>query len=235
MYCSFNTTWTSMDLGLMLLHYEIEEPKVRQMKVEIPFRNGSLDLLPYVSPDPVFANRKITMRFETKRPRSEWPELISGLFEKFSGKVTKVVFSTDIDNYWSGMCTVGRLIDKTSTAEITITIDAFPYKRKVIESVEIIDFEYNAGSTLKNITVSDPVAFINTIGVNPSPALPLGARVTIVLDDKTTLFDWVLGGDELTAKGLVIQGGTHSVRTVVLGVSQATDIQLIMNLSGGAL
>lgn len=205
------------------------------MKVDIPFRNGSIDLLPYVSPEPVFENRKITMRFETKRPRSEWPELISSIYEKLSGKVTKIIFSDDGFYSWNGMCTVGRLVDKVSTAEITITVDAFPFKKKSSENVEVINFEYATGGTEKIITISDPISYINSVDINPSVDLPLGARVTIVMDDKTTLFDGVYGGDIITSNGLVISGGQHSIRTVVLGVSQSTDIQLILNTSGGAL
>lgn len=225
-----------MDLGLShLLHYEIEEPKVRTMLVEVPYRDGNVDLIPYMYNAPVFQNRKITIRFETVEPRSTWPALMTNLHVKLSGRKTKVIFNTDIDYFYEGICTVGRLVDKGSTAEITITIDAFPYKKRVIAENKTIEFEYTAGGTDKVIDVGQQWGFVNTIGITATPDLPYGARVQILIDRNVQLLDVVAGGDAVTSAGLMIQPNAHTITAIVTGVSQPTAISATININGGLL
>lgn len=121
-----NTDWNMDFLGKT-----IEAPKVKTKKINIPMRDGSIDLTESLDGIAHYENREIEMRFEIRASRIEWPHLQMELANAYHGQIVSIIFDDDSDHYWTGRAYVSEIADHKSTAGITITVDAEPYRRTV--------------------------------------------------------------------------------------------------------
>ena len=149
---TFGSYNSKTNFHLDYLHKVIKEPKVKTTTVNIPLAHGELDLTERLTgPDPIFANRQITLNFELRSMRSAWMTDYSTIMQSLHGRVMNVTLSEDANYYWNGRVTVGALEDHGFTAGITVTVDAFPFKWK---SSQTTVGTYTLSSTVKTVTLS---------------------------------------------------------------------------------
>lgn len=121
-----NTDWNIDFLGKT-----IESPSVKTSVIEIPLRDGVIDLTDDLDGIVHYNNRQIEMRFEIRAERIEWPHLQMELFNAYHGQILKVIFDDDPDHYWTGRGIVTEIEDHKSTAGIKIIVDAEPFRRLI--------------------------------------------------------------------------------------------------------
>lgn len=119
-----NTDW---DMDFLRKTISAAAPKTRT--VDIPLRDGVIDITESSDGVVRYRNRQITMNCEIRKPRIEWPHLQMELANLYHGKIVTVSFGDDPDHYWIGRMTVGAIQDNTTTANITFTLDAEPFRR----------------------------------------------------------------------------------------------------------
>lgn len=132
MFVSINDK-NNLDYRMDLRHKEIGEASPRTRFVKVPFADGGKDITNAADPEVRFENRTITMVFEIREDRNEWASVMSELNNEINGRTVRLIFSDDTLWFWSGRATVSRLTDNGSTASVTISVNAEPHKRSVLQ------------------------------------------------------------------------------------------------------
>lgn len=159
---TFGTTHSD-DLGLFLTAYEIEAPEVQRYTVEVPGRNGVLDLTSALFGEAKFYNRKIEIELSAVySPYSTaWPDILTAVLKSIHGQTLDVAFDDDPDWHWAGLCEVSPDADNDS---FTITVDAEPFKYKTDATAVTVSLTADEEQT---ITLSNEyVAVAPTITVD---------------------------------------------------------------------
>lgn len=179
------------------IHTEISDANPKRYSVEIPLRDGDLDLTDLMSSMVFFENREIEIGLELRAERQYWPEIHSQLMHDFNGKEVEVVFDEDMLWLWRGHAVVSAIDDHGSTCGITITVNANPFKRK------------RALRRVFSGTISgDQTVTFNVYGDRGWLTITTdAANYTITYDGET----WTLPEGASSAFGLVLPSGNSTI------------------------
>ena len=143
---------------LTILGYGTGTPDPRFYYVEVPGRNGVLDLTSAIGPV-TYDNRQVwfSVREYANPPRHLFK--YSSLLNRYHGKLVKIVFDDDKEYYYTGRCEVKTEYIDNNTRDITFEIDADPLKYPVYASDEDwlwdpFNFETGVIRNYANLTVS---------------------------------------------------------------------------------
>ena len=124
------------DYGLIMTEKNITTPVPKVKLVDVPVRNGSVDMSTVVSGSVRFEDRDINLKFYSMEKMDKWPMMISNLQNDLSGNKMQFIFDDDIAFYW-----IGRVNDVTMSVEgpnayiqVKATVD--PYKYSIATSAE---------------------------------------------------------------------------------------------------
>ena len=125
------------DLKLVLANKEIGAPTVRTNLVNVPGRNGLLDLSEALTGEPTYKNRTIKMSFVTMDSLTDttWAGLHTQLCSLFHGQTVEIVFDDFPDYKLTGRCTDVALTMKNGKRTIKMTCNCNPFYSKVAETV----------------------------------------------------------------------------------------------------
>lgn len=118
------------DLGLFLTEVEIETPEPKRTVIDIPGRNGSLDLTYALSEEIAYKNRTITLTFAMADYQYRWPVLYSQILSQLHGKQIQVTIEPDTGYFWDSFCVVDTVKSDKNHGTIVIELDAYPFKKK---------------------------------------------------------------------------------------------------------
>lgn len=132
------TIHTFDDWGLYIVNTDcIKEPEQYTRYIEIPGRNGLLDLSETISGTQIYISRQIEISLAGTRPKTEWDEIISAFRNKINGKVCKIVFDNDKGYYWRGRVNIKDFVSSLTYGSFTVDIPkAEPYKYSITSSTE---------------------------------------------------------------------------------------------------
>ena len=91
------------DFGLILSSKKISPPKPQTKYVDIPMRDGSIDLTEAVSDEVKFKDRTITLKFTVIDPMNTWASKVSAIQNYLHGKRMKIVFDDDCAFYYASV------------------------------------------------------------------------------------------------------------------------------------
>lgn len=111
------------------IHWECTAPEPKREIAEIPLRDGFIDLTAMLADEVFYKARTITIGLELRSLRVDWARYYSQILQDLHGREVEVFRSEDPNWFWIGSAAVGPLEDHGSTAGVTITITAQPYKR----------------------------------------------------------------------------------------------------------
>lgn len=114
------------DWGIWLEDTHINPPLPKRYVVDVPARNGLLDLTPELTPTIRFENRTLTFTFRVKA--GDWSTLMSEIYGQIHGQTLDVVSDLDPDWHWHGCVTVDDFSSDERTGVLVITVDAGPFK-----------------------------------------------------------------------------------------------------------
>ena len=126
------------DWGLYITNTDcIGEPELYTKYLEIPGRNGLLDLSETVTKRQTYKKRPIKIDLAGHRPKINWDGIISTFRNEINGRVCRVIFDNDSGYYWRGRVSIKDFESVLNLGKFTIDIpEADPYKYSVESSAE---------------------------------------------------------------------------------------------------
>lgn len=124
------------DMMLFLTDVEIDDPEARRYQVDVPGRDGALDLTEALG-GTYFDNREIRLTFEcVNYTTARFHLLSSQLRNALDGRLVRLILSDDFGHFWRGRCQVATDRSGLDATEVVITMDAEPHKYSVAGSYE---------------------------------------------------------------------------------------------------
>lgn len=120
------------NFGLVLSSKYIGSPEIKTIEVEVPGRNGKLDLTDKLYGGQVYGNRQIKLEFQTNKRLSDadYDKLESDINNAIHGKRLRIIFDNDSNYYYYGRCIADCEVDGRLMA-VNIEVDAEPYKTHI--------------------------------------------------------------------------------------------------------
>ena len=184
----FGTKWLHADYGLIVAPYAIPMPEPQANFVEIPGRDGALDLSEAFG-TVRYADRVIPL---TLYCRARFDTLISALAADIHGRRMNVIFDRDPAYYYDARVTVDDVERHVGYCELSLECRAKPYKLEQFETAITVLPAGTATVTLTNTRM--PVV----------PSITVSAEMTLefTIDEKDC--------------AVTIPAGTHTVPALVL-------------------
>lgn len=121
-------TWR--DWGLKCFSYKITAPVKQKNLIQVPGRNGKIDAARKIIGN-AYEHRNITMQFDAPDTDYEsWAALCTELENYMQDEVMELVPDFDSDYYYKGWVSVVCEKEFKEGSEITISVDAEPFKYK---------------------------------------------------------------------------------------------------------
>ena len=189
----FGTKWAHADYGLIVAPYAIPMPEPQTNFVEIPGRDGALDLSEAFGAVR-YADRIIPLTLYARAP---FDALISAFAADVHGRRMNMIFDRDPTFYYDARVTVEDVERHAGYCELSLKCRAKPYKLEHFETM-ITDLPTGSATvTLTNtrlpvvpvITVSAEMTLAFTIsGKDYSVTLPAGTHTvpSLVLMERDT-------------------------------------------------
>jgi len=140
-YCTFriedtDETYNTLDWMLVLTNCEIDDAEARRYTVDVPGRDGALDLTEALG-GVYFANRQITLEFACiNYTTARFINISSQLRNALDGRLCRLVISSEPAYFWRGRCQVASTRGSAEHTAITVTMDAEPHKYSIYGSYE---------------------------------------------------------------------------------------------------
>ena len=209
-YILFGSKSTKTDYGFIVAPHIIPMPTVQTSFVEIPGRDGMLDLTEGFGLVR-YSDRAVALTLYAVAP---YEQSVSAFVNDVHGKRMELVFDRDASFYYIGRVSVDGLEKHDGYCAITVNVNAEPYKYK--RTVTTVTRTGSGAVTLTNLRM--PVV----------PEVTASAEATLVYQS---------GGVPTTT---VIAAGTHLVPTLLLeagtkSVEVTTTGEVVFSYREGAL
>ena len=177
----FGTKWAHADYGLIVAPYAIPMPEPQTSFVEIPGRDGALDLSEAFG-TVRYADRVIELTLYARAP---FDALVSALAADVHGRRMNVIFDRDPTYYYDARIMIEDVERHWGYCELSLECRAKPYKLEQFETTITVLPTGSATVTLTNtrmpvvpsITVSAEMTLAFTIiGKDYSVMLPIGTH-----------------------------------------------------------
>ncbi len=215
----FFHSYDDWDLYITNTDY-IGEPQQYTRYIEIPGRNGLLDLSEVISGRQIYTSREIKINLAGRRDKTDWDGVISAFRNDINGKVCRLIFDNDIAYYWRGRIEIKDFSSALNLGKFVINVpNADPYKYSITSSAEPwlwdpFNFE------------TDIVTYIGAVTVVGSAiiTIPHGYMATspeLVVSDMTSPTFTV------TVNGVVypLTVGTNRIPSIIVGGDTDVDLE----------
>lgn len=155
--------------GLILSEKEITAPKPKTIEFEIEGSDGVLDFTEFFG-GVKYENRRLVFKFCSIDPE-DFLTLFSTVQNAIHGKKMQVILDDDPAFFYYGRVTVNEWKVSKRLGEITIEVDAQPYKQAVTETVVTKTVSSNANIVLAN----DQMPVVPTITTNAEFLIDAGS------------------------------------------------------------
>lgn len=164
-YHSFN------DFGLLLADVSVEPPAPQRFTVEVPGRNGILDLTPALTDKMRYGERYINLVFNVIGP-CIYQQKLSEIANKIHGQTLNIIFDSDPAYYWRGFVTVDAQSSDEDLGQFDITIACDPFKYSTTETTVTVE--------------GDGTATLENGRMEVTPTITTTAEATLTYGDITT-------------------------------------------------
>lgn len=122
------------DLGMILTDAQISAPKPKRITVEVPYRDGEVDVTKALAKNIKYESRTISLEFAFPGNVKSFEKRKSVIYNHIQGKNHKVIIESDPDWYWDCYCTVNKILVSKRLATVKIECEAYPYKYGIKET-----------------------------------------------------------------------------------------------------
>ena len=190
----FGTKWARADYGLIVAPYAIPMPEPQTNFVEIPGRDGALDLSEAFG-TVRYADRIIPLTLYARAP---FDALISAFAADVHGRRMNVIFDRDPTYYYDARITLEDVERHAGYCELSLECRAKPYKLEHFETTITVLPSGNATVTLTNTRM--PVV----------PTITVSAEMTLT---------FTIAEKDYTVN---LSAGTHVIPSLVLAEGDTT-------------
>lgn len=215
----FNGKHSFYDYGMYFSKRpEMGQPEPQKMSVQIPGRDGVLDLSEAVTGRVCYNNRTCSFLFVSEKEIADQAEFKSALLNDLHGKTVEVELDEDAGWIYKGRASVSFEDVTPKKAKAAITIDAEPYK--VARDETVLTFHLNG-------------TYIDIDSANNASTLTLDETqrdfsaldgVTLAWETAITSFD-VVFTDAHGATATIMVGGTFERTSVAVDGAQWATIK----------
>ncbi len=184
----FRTKWAHTDYGLIVAPYAIPMPEPQTNFVDIPGRDGALDLSEAFG-TVRYADRIIPLTLYARAP---FDSLVSAFAADVHGRRMNVIFDRDPTFYYDARITIEDVERHWGYCELPLECRAKPYKLEQFETTITVLPTGSAIVTLTNTRM--PVV----------PSITVSAEMTLT---------FTIGGKDYS---VTLPAGTHTVPSLVL-------------------
>lgn len=190
------TKHTGVDFGMVQEVKTIGMPEVQSYKVEVPGRNGLVNLTSALTGKVNYKNRPIHLEYFRDGLRYQRANLKNQL-SVYHGQTVEIHDDDLITHHYIGECSISYE-DYPAYMRVIIDIDAYPFQIKNSASSQAISLT----DTPRIITVPN----YGNIAVVPTITVPENANAVIVQNDKT----YQLSPGDYTIPDLILEPGNNS-------------------------
>ena len=180
--------------GMDFLSYKISAPVPKTNVIDVPLKDGVIDLTSALTGDVKYENRTITILLEVRDRRDMWPAKLTKIRSDLHGRVKNIIFDDDLAFYYTGRISVGEIQSNGSTGTLTITVDAEPFKYDITPSD--IDWEW------------DPFDLVNGIINEAGEIVVSGTTVFMLICRQKRTFPTFTASTDMTVE---FEGETYSL------------------------
>ena len=142
--------YAQADFELQPTDVQINYPEIKTYLIDIPGRNGALDLTEALTDGEVtFENRTIVMNFYCFAEDNDLPQREAECRNALHGRKMKIFFDSDPGYYYFGRLSVDWM-SESNIDIVSITADCDPYKYKLAPTVQEFDVSGTYSAVLSN-------------------------------------------------------------------------------------
>lgn len=211
------------DWGLYITNTDyIGEPKQYTRYIEIPGRNGKLDLSETIAGRQIYTERSINIKLAGTRNKTDWDSIISDMRNDINGKVCQLTFDNDLGYFWRGRVQIKDFQSALNLGKFQIDVPAAdPYKYSTTTSADPWLWDpFNFETDM--ITYIGAITVVGTETVTiPHGYMPVCPEL-VVSNITSPAFEVVVGGNTYT-----LTSGTNKIPSIM--VAGPTDVLLTFN------
>lgn len=163
---------TGEDLDLVQEVKEIGKPTVQSHTVEVPGRNGLLNLTKALTGEVTYFNRTLTFRYFCTGTRERMLE-VDAILSALHGETVKIIDDDTPDYYYEGEMSVST-IPNTTYITFEISVNALPFRYKLEETSIAVNVN---GETIISVVYR---------GHSVTPYFTTDSAITIIKDGLTS-------------------------------------------------
>ena len=210
------------DWGLYIANTDyIKEPKQNTNYVEVPGRDGLLDLSEAVSGRPTYSGREIKISLAGVNDKTDWDSIISSFRNNINGRICKIIFDNDPTYFWRGRIDIKDFKSVLNLGTFNVDVpNAEPYKYSTTSSAEpwLWDpFNFN----------TDVITYIGSITVAGTESISIPKGHMLVMPD--IVASNIVGTLTVTCDGntYTLTSGTNKIPAIMVGGE--SDVTLTFN------
>lgn len=192
---TFGNKHSYNDWGVILEDTHVDPPLPKRYVVDVPARNGLLDLTPELTPIVRFEQRTLTFTFRVKA--GDWSTLLSTIYGDIHGQTLDVVSDLDPNWHWHGCVTVDDFSSDERTGVLVINVEADPFKLANTQTTVTRNGSGSLACTCDRMEVTP------TITVTSNTTITFGS-ISVALSSGTHVVNEIIftpGSNTLTASG----------------------------------
>lgn len=197
----FGTKWARADYGLIVASYAIPMPEPQTNFVEIPGRDGALDLSEAFG-TVRYADRIIPLTLYARAP---FDALISAFAADVHGRRMNVIFDRDPTDYYDARVTLEDVERHAGYCELSLKCRAKPFKMEHFETAITVLPAGSATVTLTNTRM--PVV----------PTITVSAEMTLTFEIAGVVYTINLAAGSHVVPSLVLMEGDTEVEITGTG------------------
>lgn len=182
---------TGNDLDLVQEKKEIGKPKIQSYTVEVPGRNGLLNLTKGLTGRVMYNNRSLSFQYFGTGTRSRLLELDT-LMSRYHGQTIRIIDDDHPDHYYEGEVSVDTEF-KSNYIIISLTVDAQPFRLKTAKTVR--SQTLNGSVTLR----------LENESIEVYPVITVTAETSITFNGAT----FKLSAGSYTSENILFKAGTN--------------------------
>lgn len=183
--------------GLILgADLSIADAAPREMRVEIPGMDGSLDCSRALTGAPTYGDREISFNLIKNVSDAELSKLRAILAAQ-CGYEIKLVLPDDTEHYWRGVLALGKA-DGYNSGTIPLSFTAYPYKLK-----------HEKTTVTAALTSEDTEITLENEMMRTVPTFTATAETTLTVGDSTYT---ISAGQSYTNTAIVLGAGTNTFK-----------------------
>ena len=218
-------SWHSLDdWGLAIGNNDyIGEPVQETTYIQVPGRDGLIDVSETVAGRPIFKKRSISIVVGALHNRMDWDSVMSGIRNKIHGRVCHIIFDNDITYYWRGRVSVNSFDRSRRLGTFKIEMpNADPYKYSISSSAEPwlwdpFNFE------------TDVITYIGAITVTGSETVTLPSG-NMLVSPEFVVSD-IVGSliVECNGRTYTLVQGTNNIPSILVGGDNEVELEFTGN------